>query len=249
MMMEKLSFSSNHQPLLISIEGNIGAGKSSLIEKLKSKHSDWYFIDEPVGVWSTLKNDNDESLLQVYYKDSKRWSYTFQSCALLSRFQNINNAVLASSSSEQGIVVPGQVNKQQVFVTERCLDTDYHVFSKMLRDGGCMDKLEFEIYYRLYQHLQSTTTLPLSAIINVDTNPLECLKRIKNRNREGESEISAEYLSQLDKYQKDWIDNLNEIPVMKTDGSASSSSISEIESFVNRQLVNSEERKSYNVCL
>jgi len=244
--MTSRSASSGSQPILISVEGNIGAGKSSLIEILKNRHKDWNFIEEPVGVWSNLKNDAGESLLQIYYKDRKRWSYTFQSCALLSRFQNIENGLLGKNK----VSVPGhktEDNSRLVFVTERCLDTDYHVFTKMLQDEGSIDKLEFEIYHRLYQHLQSTTTIPLSAIIHVDTDPIECMKRIANRNREGESEIPLEYLSSLDKYQHSWINSLNEIPVMKTSGSTST--LSDIESFVNRQLVNDEERRSYNVCL
>lgn len=80
--------------------GNIGAGKSSLIEALKVRHSDWIFIAEPVSVWTEIKNEKEESLLEVYYKDRKRWSYTFQSCALLSRFQNLNNALKKSETSK-----------------------------------------------------------------------------------------------------------------------------------------------------
>lgn len=45
------------RPILISIEGNIGAGKSTLIESLKLQHPTWNFVDEPVGLWSSLKND------------------------------------------------------------------------------------------------------------------------------------------------------------------------------------------------
>ena len=48
---------STFRPTLISIEGNIGAGKSTLIESLKLQHPTWNFVDEPVGLWSSLKND------------------------------------------------------------------------------------------------------------------------------------------------------------------------------------------------
>jgi Deoxynucleoside kinase len=44
-------------PLLLSIEGNIGAGKSTLIGELRRRHPTWNFVDEPVGIWSQLKND------------------------------------------------------------------------------------------------------------------------------------------------------------------------------------------------
>jgi len=64
----------------------------------------------------------------------------------------------------------GSSNRQQVFFTERCLDTDYHVFTKMLRDESSIDRLELELYERLLTQLKATAT-PLSAIIYVNTNP------------------------------------------------------------------------------
>ena len=84
---------STPQPLLVSIEGNIGAGKSTLLDKLRSENPNWIVINEPVGVWSSFRNDANENMLEVFYKDRKRWSYTFQNCALLTRFQNIESAI------------------------------------------------------------------------------------------------------------------------------------------------------------
>ena len=76
-------------PILVSIEGNIGAGKSTLLRALREQQLDWCFIDEPLDTWTSLKNDEGVSLLELFYGDQRRWSYTFQNCALLSRFQNI----------------------------------------------------------------------------------------------------------------------------------------------------------------
>lgn len=45
------------RPVLISIEGNIGSGKSTIIEALKVQHPEWNYVDEPVGIWTSLKND------------------------------------------------------------------------------------------------------------------------------------------------------------------------------------------------
>ena len=81
------------KPLLISIEGNIGAGKSTLLDALRESNPDWVFIDEPVGVWSAFRNEGGENMLEVFYRDRKRWSYTFQNCALLTRFQNIETEI------------------------------------------------------------------------------------------------------------------------------------------------------------
>ena len=246
------SFRPSCPSMLISVEGNVGAGKSTLIELLKDRHEDWIFIAEPVGEWSAIKNSGGESLLEMYYKDKDRWSYSFQSCALLSRFQNIQEALLLPSKSKKFKGISSEEeghDTRSVFVTERCLDTDYHVFAKMLRDNGSMDRLEFELYDRLFQHLRVSMTTQLSAIILVDTCPVDCLGRIKTRNRMGESNLSLEYLSVVERYQQDWMSSLKNVPVIKTDGAAGGSAMSEIESFVNRQLVSSRDRRTYNLCL
>ena len=180
-------------PLLVSIEGNIGAGKSTLLDQLRKTNADWVFIDEPVGEWSKLKNEQDESMLEVFYKDRRRWSYTFQNCALLTRFQNIEKAVKQHS------------RERRVFITERCLDTDYHVFTKMLRADGSIDQLEFDLYVRWFTELKQTAT-PLSAIVHVDTSPEICAERIVKRGRDGEEAIPLDYLRALDNYQRAWVD-------------------------------------------
>lgn len=194
-------------PLLVSIEGNIGAGKSTLLDKLRNANPSWIFIDEPVSTWSTLKNDAGESILEVFYQDRKRWSYTFQNCALLTRFQNIESAI-----RESGVV--NSAGQRQVYITERCLETDYHVFTKMLRAEGSIDKLEFDLYERWFTQLKKSCT-PLSAIVHVDTTPEVCSQRIKKRGRDGEGDIPLEYLVSLDKYQSQWV-NAGEVPFMRT---------------------------------
>jgi deoxycitidine kinase len=167
------------------------------------------FIDEPVGVWSALKNERSESLLEVYYKDRKRWSYTFQSCAILSRYQNIEKSISSAI---------GKSKQPNLFLTERCLDTDYHVFTKMLVADGSIDKLEFDIYKRLFDHLKSTA-VPLTAIIYVNTPPAVCMDRIQSRGREGEEGIPLEYLQNLANFQDSWLSAAG-VPVLRTDGTS-----------------------------
>lgn len=212
-------------PLLISIEGNIGAGKSTLLDALRKTNQDWVFIDEPVGEWSKLKNECGESMLEVFYKDRRRWSYTFQNCALLTRFQNIEAAVSKHGGSSM------------VFVTERCLDTDFHVFTKMLRADGSIDQLEYDLYVRWFNELKRTAT-PLSAIVHVDTAPEVCAERIVKRGRYGEEAIPLDYLRSLDTYQRAWVD-AGDVPCIR----ASVVDSSAVERFVNK-LVNESHAKT-----
>ena len=55
---------------LVSIEGNIGAGKSTYMKQLREKYSnrpEIHFIDEPLAMWSSIKNDDGLNLLETYY--------------------------------------------------------------------------------------------------------------------------------------------------------------------------------------
>ena len=54
-------------PLLLSIEGNIGARKSTLIEALRASHPELNFVDEPLGIWSQLKNDSGHRSTSAFY--------------------------------------------------------------------------------------------------------------------------------------------------------------------------------------
>lgn len=197
-------------PFLISIEGNIGAGKTTLLAKMRDRYPHWIAIDEPVETWFTIKNDAGDSMLEVFYKDRKRWSYTFQNCALITRYQNIEKAINEARIKHEK---NGGIH---VFITERCLDTDYHVFTKMLQDEGSIDKLELDLYHRLLCQLRSTAT-PLSAILHVDTTPKTCVERIRKRGRSGENAITLDYLQSLDEHQAKWIRE-TPIPTLSTDG-------------------------------
>lgn len=200
-------------PLLVSIEGNIGAGKSTLLKKLRSTHPEWTFIEEPISAWFSICNENGDNILEAFYKDRKRWSYTFQNCALLTRYQYIEEAITKHREN----IVNKHSKSTHIFLTERCLDTDYHVFTKMLHAEGSINSMEMQLYEKLLRQLQSTST-KLAAIIHVNTPPALCVERIKLRGRNGEDSISLDYLHSLDKFQNQWIENTS-IPTCATDGS------------------------------
>lgn len=209
------------KPILVSIEGNIGAGKTTLLENLRLRRPEWTFINEPVDSWSKIRNEKDQSILEVFYEDRKRWSYTFQNCALLTRYQEIEAAITAAKVS-----VSNTDSGPKVFLTERCLDTDYHVFTKMLKADGSLNSIELQLYERLLKQLKTTAT-PLSAIVHVNTSPVVCMERVKSRGRAGEDAISLGYLKALDYYQSDWIAK-SSVPYVTTDVS----DISQVENFI-----------------
>jgi deoxyadenosine/deoxycytidine kinase len=178
---------------------------------MRRSHPEYIFIDEPVEFWESLKNEENESLLEVFYADQRRWSYTFQNCALLSRFKNIENTVNKKkveimNKLKMNNVLHGSSFKPLpcVFITERCLETDKEVFAKLLFGSKQLDMLEYKLYETWYNLISEKAT-KLSAIVYVDTLPDLCADRIKIRSRDGESSIPKEYLCALHEQQDSWI--------------------------------------------
>ncbi len=192
------------KPIIISIEGDIGSGKTTLLRDLREKFPRLNFIDEPLDTWTSLKNEAGESLLHVFYKDIPRWAYTFQNCAILSRAQNMR---LAVESWTQRCATDPTEFENNIFITERCLETDKNVFAQMLRDDGKLDGIEWDLYNRWYHMLDGVATI--SGLVYVNTGPEICHERIKRRARDGEEDIPIEYLRNLDKYHKHWITSTN----------------------------------------
>jgi len=52
---------------LFSIEGNIGSGKSTILDQLKNEYPEYYYLPEPVGIWDTIKDVGGKTILEKYY--------------------------------------------------------------------------------------------------------------------------------------------------------------------------------------
>ena len=190
------------EPIIISIDGNIGAGKSTFLHQLKEKFPNFHFIDEPVDIWTNFKNDKGESLLEVYYKDKERWSFSFQNCVFLTRIHNLYKTIAKwRSECEQDETK----YKNNIFITERCVETDFRIFAKMLHDDGFINKIEWDIYKQWYVYL--STGYNINGIIYITCPPEKCLERIGIRSRNGEENIPIDYLNKLYNYHEDWVNN------------------------------------------
>ena len=168
---------------IISIEGNIGSGKTNLFDLLRNRPalSSVFFVEEPVGLWETIRDETTgESILQRFYADPERYAFVFQTMAFFSRLAMLNKA-------------PSDC----IVVTERSLLTDRDVFAKMLHDSGKIDDLCYKVY--LHNSASFVDVAP-SKIIYVKTDPLVCEERIAGRQRSGEEDINIEYLQQCDEY-------------------------------------------------
>ncbi len=195
-------YTKQRMPIIISLDGNIGAGKTTLLSEIRKNFHDVLVVDEPVGQWTSLKNEQGKNLLELFYEDKRRWAYTFQNCAILTRLKNIQDAVEDLDMTEKS---------PHVIITERSILTDKHVFAEMLRDSGEMDIMEWELYETWFNIFSKK--YPVSAVIYVSTSSVTSKERIGIRNRQGEDKIQLDYLNLLDDQHKKWIDNTT-LPVL-----------------------------------
>jgi deoxyguanosine kinase len=219
-------------PVLISIEGNIGSGKSTLLKKLRERHPNWNFIDEPVESWMSLRHSNGKSLLELFYEDKQRWAYTFQNTAILTRIINGHRAI----EDWRAAGCPGS----PVFITERCLHTDMRVFAQMMVDAKDMDHMEWEIYMKWFHAFSKQVPDP-AGFVYVDTDPVTCAERINVRHRDGEGAIPLEYLEKLGAAHNKWLKAENmDTPVLRFDNTSKEGTrIEDVEGWVERRWLES----------
>jgi deoxyadenosine/deoxycytidine kinase len=185
-------------PIIITLDGNIGAGKSTLLEAIRANVPSVTVIPEPVGEWLTMTNENGESLLSLFYSDKRRWAYTFQNCAMLTRLMDTQR-ILKEYYAD--------TTKPRILITERSVLTDRYVFAEMLHKQGIIDQLEWNLYLKWFNNLAAD--LPVKGIIHLNTSAKTSKDRIGIRGRTGEESIPIEYLNDLDEQHNIWISTSN----------------------------------------
>jgi deoxyadenosine/deoxycytidine kinase len=184
---------SPQEPLLVSIDGNIGSGKSTTWDMLKEAYKgrdDVHFVEEPVDSWKHVKDGEGVPILTNFYKDHKRYAFRFQMMAYISRLALLRQTVRTNAG------------RCRVIITERSVETDRNIFAKMLYDNGDIEEDEYVIYNMWFDEF--VRDLPVSGLIYIRADPETCMKRIHKRGREGET-IPLEYVQKCHDYHDAWI--------------------------------------------
>ena len=213
------------KPIVISLDGNIGAGKTTMLGYLRKEYPNIHYIDEPVDTWMNLKDENGNDLLSLFYKDTPRWAYTLQNCAFITRVNKVKHAI--KEWKEKCKTNPEEI-ENNVFITERSILTDRYVFAEMLKTSGQINCLEWNLYLEWFNSLSEYS--PIDAIIEVVTNYDECKERICKRGRKGEESIGLNYLSDLENQHNKWLSTTS-LPVLKI--TSEMSELPKVKSFIN----------------
>ncbi len=186
----------------IYVEGNIGTGKTTFLKFLEGIYSVESMVYEPVDQWLTTVDSDGKNILDKFYSDQERWSFTFQMNSFISRIKTISEA-----------------SKDQIKFIERSVFTDKICFAKNCFENGKMSKLEYDIYINWHSWLCEKFGIKPKYFIYLRTTPEISEERIKKRSRDEESSIPLEYLKQLHNNHEEWMkDNVaNGIHVLYLD--------------------------------
>ena len=137
------------------IQGNIGAGKSTLFNEVKNRFSGnprICMLPEPVDTWMDIK-DESGTILEHYYSDQKKYAFTFQMMAYITRITQLRKAT-------------EQYGGRCIIITERSIETDRQVFAKMLYENNTLDNISYTIYLKWFDELSRNLKVNNLMVLN-----------------------------------------------------------------------------------
>lgn len=176
----------NHQ-MYISVAGNIGVGKSTLVALLADTFG-WQPYYEFVA---------EHPYLTDYYADRERWGFHSQIWFLSQRFEQHQEI------ADTPIAV----------IQDRSIYEDYEVFVKGLLEQGILSHRDFRTCRRLYGALVKNV-VPPRLLIYLQASVPTLATRIARRARDGEQQIPAAYLEHLNRRYEAWLRRWDICPVL-----------------------------------
>jgi deoxyadenosine kinase len=168
--------------MFIGIAGIIGAGKSTLSQKL-ANHFEYDAYNEPV---------DDNPYLADFYADMNRWGAIMQIHLLFRRFEQHQQIVW---------------NQGKGAVQDRTIYEDT-IFARMLHEAGLIDKRDYDTYIGHFKVMKRFLVYP-DVLIYLRVSPEISMQRIQERGRDAEGEIKLEYMEKLHQGYESFIEEMD----------------------------------------
>ncbi|PKB16116.1 2-amino-4-hydroxy-6-hydroxymethyldihydropteridine diphosphokinase [Flavobacterium sp. 5] len=172
----------------IAIEGNIGAGKSTLALKLA----------QDFNAKTVLERFADNPFLPKFYEDQSRYAFSLEMSFLADRYQQLSDDLSQFDLFKDFIIA------------------DYHIFKSLLFSKITLEVDEFRLYRTLFDIIYKEMPKP-DLYIYLYQNTDRLLQNIKNRGRSYEQDITAEYLEKINKGYLEYIKNQTDLNVLVID--------------------------------
>jgi len=164
----------------IALAGNIGSGKTTLVEKL-SKHYNWTPLYESV---------DHNPYLRDFYSDMARWAFHLQIYFLNSRFTQVR-----------------QIRQSdRTIIQDRTIYEDAYIFAANLHRSGHINERDYQSYLDIF-HSMISFVEPPDLLIYLKSDIPKLVQQIQKRNRDFEFNIRLEYLRSLNEHYENWINN------------------------------------------
>lgn len=172
----------------IAIAGNMGSGKSSLVDFLCKYH----------GLKAFFEPNEANPFLPLFYKDMKRWAFHSQMHFLTHKFR-IHREL---------------DNFPETLIQDRSIYEDAEIFAYNLYKQGCMSEDEYHTYKNLYE-VMIEAIKPPDLLISLRCSMRTLKKRISKRGRAMEKNVPDEYLRRLSRYYDRWLAKYKRSPVLE----------------------------------
>ncbi|MBT5218550.1 MAG: deoxynucleoside kinase [Woeseia sp.] len=176
----------------IAIAGNIGAGKSTLVE----------FLSRTYGIAPYYEPSEDNPYLPDFYTDMNRWAFRSQLYFLSNKFR----------IHQELDRMPGLV------VLDRTIFEDAEIFATALHEMKHIDNRDWETYQAFYHSILDAIEPP-DLMIYLRCSMRTLRKRIRLRGRAMEQDVPLAYLKRLERLYENWISSydLSEVLILETD--------------------------------
>jgi deoxyadenosine/deoxycytidine kinase len=172
---------------VIVVAGNIGAGKTSLTERIAAR----------LGWQSAYESVTDNPYLSDFYGDMRAWSFHLQVFFLGHRARQYLDLVESGCSA----------------ILDRSIYEDAYIFARALHHMGNLSERDYLAYRRVFDLVVGNLPAP-DLLIYLKAPVPVLMTRIHQRGRTIESGISAEYLSLLENFYDEWLSGYDTSPVL-----------------------------------
>ena len=172
----------------IAIEGNIGAGKTTLSNKLA----------EDFNAKLVLERFADNPFLPKFYEDQSRYAFPLEMSFLADRYQQLSDDLAQFDLFKDFIVA------------------DYHIFKSLIFAKVTLAEDEFRLYKTMFDIIHKEMPKP-DLYVYLYQNTEQLLENIKKRGRSYEMQIPAEYLEKINQGYLDFIKTQTNLNVLIID--------------------------------
>jgi len=172
----------------IVVAGNIGSGKTSLVE----------FLARRYPIKPCFEPNDTNPYLEDFYKDMKRWAFHSQIYFLGSKFRFHKQLE----------------SRPESVIQDRSIYEDAEIFATNLHRSRRMNRRDFETYWSLYETIRKELRPPdLLIFLRCSTRAIR--QRIRSRGRAMEQQIPVGYLRRLSELYDAWIEHYDLSPVLE----------------------------------